>query len=88
MRNPPLGPSEEFLVGPRNAVLGGETHADTDTDTRAFGEAPHGATKRCTGWGKRMRTPPPQPSVEPPYGATKRCTGRGRRHVNAASGAL
>eukprot|EP00959_Pyramimonas_sp_CCMP1952_P127702 2671057-Pyramimonas_sp.AAC.1 len=37
-----------------------ETHASTAT--RAFGGAPYGATKRCTGCGKRMRTPPLGPS--------------------------
>eukprot|EP00959_Pyramimonas_sp_CCMP1952_P120722 2523934-Pyramimonas_sp.AAC.1 len=36
--------------------------------------------KRCTGWGKRMRTPLLGPLVElPPYGTTKRCIGWGKR---------
>eukprot|EP00959_Pyramimonas_sp_CCMP1952_P083487 1745291-Pyramimonas_sp.AAC.1 len=50
----------------------GEPHADCATGT--FGAGPHGARKRCTGWGRRMRTAPGGPSVEP-HGATKRCNG-------------
>eukprot|EP00959_Pyramimonas_sp_CCMP1952_P438844 9187738-Pyramimonas_sp.AAC.1 len=34
----------------------------------AFGGAPYGATRRCTGWRGRMRPRPPGPSVEVPTG--------------------
>eukprot|EP00959_Pyramimonas_sp_CCMP1952_P108955 2278308-Pyramimonas_sp.AAC.1 len=44
----------------------GETHANTLIE--AFGGAPYGATKRCPGQMRRMRTPPLEPSVEPPIG--------------------
>eukprot|EP00959_Pyramimonas_sp_CCMP1952_P223249 4667137-Pyramimonas_sp.AAC.1 len=44
----------------------GETHANTATE--AFGGTPYWATKRCTGRGRRMRTPPLRPSVELPLG--------------------
>merc|ERR1712091_640988 len=101
MWTPPLGPSVELPMGPRNAVLGGgdacghphlghrwsslwghetlswvgETHADTPTE--AFGGAPYGATKRCPGWGRRMRTPPLGPSVELPMGPRNAVLGGG-----------
>eukprot|EP00959_Pyramimonas_sp_CCMP1952_P403702 8459692-Pyramimonas_sp.AAC.1 len=39
-------------------------HAGTPIE--AFGGATHGATKRCTGLGGRMRAPPLWPSVELP----------------------
>eukprot|EP00959_Pyramimonas_sp_CCMP1952_P306212 6408605-Pyramimonas_sp.AAC.1 len=41
-------------VGPRNAVLGGKTPANTTIG--ASSGAPCGATKRCSGRGRRMRT--------------------------------
>eukprot|EP00959_Pyramimonas_sp_CCMP1952_P064616 1348565-Pyramimonas_sp.AAC.1 len=47
--------ARQALPSPRNAVLGGETHANAATG--AVGGAPHGATKRCPAWGRRMRTP-------------------------------
>eukprot|EP00959_Pyramimonas_sp_CCMP1952_P367516 7697916-Pyramimonas_sp.AAC.1 len=43
----------------------GGTHANTATG--AFGGAPYGTTKPCTGL-RRIRTPPPGPSVELPMG--------------------
>eukprot|EP00959_Pyramimonas_sp_CCMP1952_P431452 9036158-Pyramimonas_sp.AAC.1 len=50
MRPPLLGPPVELPMGPRNAVLGVATHVDTPTGT-------FGATKRCTGRGRRTRYP-------------------------------
>eukprot|EP00959_Pyramimonas_sp_CCMP1952_P185129 3871227-Pyramimonas_sp.AAC.1 len=38
------------------------THVDTPTG--AFGVAPYGATKRCPGRGRCMRTAPLGPSLE------------------------
>eukprot|EP00959_Pyramimonas_sp_CCMP1952_P418853 8774215-Pyramimonas_sp.AAC.1 len=46
----------------------GATERYADTATGAFGGAPYGLTKRCTGLGKRMRTPPLGPSVGPLWG--------------------
>eukprot|EP00959_Pyramimonas_sp_CCMP1952_P307871 6443540-Pyramimonas_sp.AAC.1 len=60
MRTPPRRPSVEVPMGQQNAELGGETHANIATE--AFGSAPYGATKRCTGRGKCMRTLPLGPS--------------------------
>eukprot|EP00959_Pyramimonas_sp_CCMP1952_P325622 6815201-Pyramimonas_sp.AAC.1 len=40
------------------------THAGPPTG--AFGGAPNGATKRCTGCGGRTRAPPMEPSLELP----------------------
>eukprot|EP00959_Pyramimonas_sp_CCMP1952_P177841 3716921-Pyramimonas_sp.AAC.1 len=62
-------------MGPRNGVLGGETHANAATG--AFGGAPHGATKHCTGWRRRVRTPPLGPSVELPLGPRSSALGAG-----------
>ena len=45
--------------------------------TGAFGGAPYGATKRCPGWGRRMRTPPLGPSVELPMGPRNAALGGG-----------
>eukprot|EP00959_Pyramimonas_sp_CCMP1952_P371023 7770276-Pyramimonas_sp.AAC.1 len=55
--------------------MGGETHASTAT--RAFGAAPHETTKRCAGWGERMRTPPLGPSLELPLGPRTAALGGG-----------
>eukprot|EP00959_Pyramimonas_sp_CCMP1952_P038450 804612-Pyramimonas_sp.AAC.1 len=63
----------------------GQTHANCATKT--FGGAPSGAAKRCTGRGRRMRTAPLGPSVDPPPWATKRCTRWGRRIPTAPLGA-
>eukprot|EP00959_Pyramimonas_sp_CCMP1952_P317400 6642964-Pyramimonas_sp.AAC.1 len=53
-------------MGPRNAVL---VVADAcGTPTGAFGGAPFGATKRCTGCGGRMWYPHMGPYVEFPMG--------------------
>eukprot|EP00959_Pyramimonas_sp_CCMP1952_P219523 4590042-Pyramimonas_sp.AAC.1 len=49
-------------MGQRSVLLDGETHVDTAAG--AFGGALHGATKHCTGWGRRIWTPPLGPSVE------------------------
>eukprot|EP00959_Pyramimonas_sp_CCMP1952_P231855 4845681-Pyramimonas_sp.AAC.1 len=47
--------------GARKPCTGlGETHSNCATGT--FGGAPSGATKRGTGWGRRMRTAPLGPS--------------------------
>eukprot|EP00959_Pyramimonas_sp_CCMP1952_P328571 6878932-Pyramimonas_sp.AAC.3 len=46
--------------------VGGGAHANCATVT--FGGAPCGATKRCIGWGGRMRPAPLGPSVELPMG--------------------
>eukprot|EP00959_Pyramimonas_sp_CCMP1952_P355307 7442340-Pyramimonas_sp.AAC.1 len=67
-------------MGPRSVVLGG----GDARGTRHWGlrwTSLYGATKRCTGWGRRMWYTPLGPWVDPPtpYGATKRCTGWGRR---------
>eukprot|EP00959_Pyramimonas_sp_CCMP1952_P030640 642057-Pyramimonas_sp.AAC.1 len=48
-----------------------ETHAACATAT--FGGAPYVATKRCNGWGTRMRVAPLDALVVVPNGATKRC---------------
>eukprot|EP00959_Pyramimonas_sp_CCMP1952_P214146 4480623-Pyramimonas_sp.AAC.1 len=66
MRTAPRRPSVELPMGPRSAVLHGETHASCTTGT--IGGAPYGATKRCTTWGRRMRIAPLGPSVELPMG--------------------
>eukprot|EP00959_Pyramimonas_sp_CCMP1952_P245156 5123849-Pyramimonas_sp.AAC.1 len=44
------------LWGHETMYQAGETHANTATGT--FGGALSGTTECCTGWGKRMRTPP------------------------------
>eukprot|EP00959_Pyramimonas_sp_CCMP1952_P126881 2653612-Pyramimonas_sp.AAC.1 len=43
---------------------------------RGFGEAPFGATKRCTGWARMHADGSTGSAGRAPYGATKRCTGR------------
>ena len=43
------------LWGHEKGVLGGRETCDTPTG--AFGGTPNGATKRCPGWGRRMRPP-------------------------------
>eukprot|EP00959_Pyramimonas_sp_CCMP1952_P151482 3169518-Pyramimonas_sp.AAC.1 len=53
-------------MGPRNAVLGVQTHVATPTV--AVRGAPYGTTKRCTGCGGRMWPPPMGPQVEFPMG--------------------
>ena len=53
----------------------GETHARAATG--AFGGAPYGATKRCPGWGNRMRAVPLGPSVELPMGLQNAALGGG-----------
>eukprot|EP00959_Pyramimonas_sp_CCMP1952_P271424 5674190-Pyramimonas_sp.AAC.1 len=40
----------------------GDPHAGIPTG--AYGGAPYEATKRCPGWGTRMRTPRVGPTVE------------------------
>eukprot|EP00959_Pyramimonas_sp_CCMP1952_P288176 6026208-Pyramimonas_sp.AAC.1 len=42
-----------------------------------FGGGPYGATKRCTGLGRRMRTAPLGPSVELPMGPRNGVLGGG-----------
>ena len=61
-------------MGPRNAVLVGEPHANCATGTS--GGAPSGATKRCFGWGETHAVPPLGPWVELPetgWGKRMRC---------------
>eukprot|EP00959_Pyramimonas_sp_CCMP1952_P456975 9474059-Pyramimonas_sp.AAC.1 len=56
---------------PRNARLAcrnGREVAHVITATGAFGRAPYGATKRCTGWRRHMWSQPLGPSVELPMG--------------------
>eukprot|EP00959_Pyramimonas_sp_CCMP1952_P157313 3289594-Pyramimonas_sp.AAC.1 len=56
---PPLGPWVELPMGPRSAVL---SRGDACEHRHwAFGGPPNGATKRCTWWEIRMRTPPLRP---------------------------
>ena len=62
MRGAPVEPSVELPMWPRSVYLVWETHAGCATG--AFGGAPHGATKRCTGCGGRMRAAPLGPSEE------------------------
>eukprot|EP00959_Pyramimonas_sp_CCMP1952_P258473 5402682-Pyramimonas_sp.AAC.1 len=66
MRTAQRGPTVELPVGPRNAALGeGNACGLRRGDLRW---SPYGATKRCTGWGGRMRTAPRGPSVALPMG--------------------
>eukprot|EP00959_Pyramimonas_sp_CCMP1952_P128659 2690748-Pyramimonas_sp.AAC.1 len=44
----------------------GETHANCAIGILCG--AHFGATRRCTGWGRRMRTAPMEPSVAHPLG--------------------
>eukprot|EP00959_Pyramimonas_sp_CCMP1952_P062305 1302545-Pyramimonas_sp.AAC.1 len=53
-----------------------KTHASTATGD--FGGAPYGATKRCTGSGKRMRTPPRNLRLSSAW-SHETLTGRGKR---------
>eukprot|EP00959_Pyramimonas_sp_CCMP1952_P136281 2851626-Pyramimonas_sp.AAC.1 len=66
MRAALVGPPAELPTGPRNETLHwvGEAHADGAIG--AFGGDPYGATKRCSGLGRRKRTVPLVPSVAPP----------------------
>jgi len=61
-----------------------ESHADTAIG--AFGGAPYGATKRCTGWGNRMRTLLLGPSVELLVGPRKAVLGGGTACGHCHSG--
>ena len=78
-------------------AVGGETHVDLATG--AFGGAPYGAMKRCTGRaGMDMARVGPVTGAfgGAPYGATKRCAGRAERdmrwaaetHMNPVTGAF
>eukprot|EP00959_Pyramimonas_sp_CCMP1952_P453983 9469186-Pyramimonas_sp.AAC.1 len=63
-------------MGPRNAVLGernacGLRHGDLPRSA-------YEATKRCIGWGSRMRTAPRGPSAEPLW-VQETLSGWGRR---------
>eukprot|EP00959_Pyramimonas_sp_CCMP1952_P171018 3573630-Pyramimonas_sp.AAC.1 len=60
MRIPPLGLPVELPMGSRSAVLCEENACEH----RQWGLrwSPFGATKRCTVWGKRMRTQSLRPS--------------------------
>eukprot|EP00959_Pyramimonas_sp_CCMP1952_P408027 8551019-Pyramimonas_sp.AAC.1 len=72
---PPPGPSVELPTGPRSAVLSG---GRMWTPPVAFdGAPPYGATKRCFGRGRRMRTPPLRPLVESPMGSRRSVRGGG-----------
>eukprot|EP00959_Pyramimonas_sp_CCMP1952_P394187 8259520-Pyramimonas_sp.AAC.1 len=62
----PLGHLVELRMAPRSFLLGGKTHVDTATG--AFGGAADGPPERCTGWVRRMWTPPLGHSVELPMG--------------------
>eukprot|EP00959_Pyramimonas_sp_CCMP1952_P229910 4806883-Pyramimonas_sp.AAC.1 len=48
-------------MGPRTAVLGGGDACELRNG--GFRRSPYGATKRYTGWGRRMLTAPRGPSV-------------------------
>eukprot|EP00959_Pyramimonas_sp_CCMP1952_P392400 8222690-Pyramimonas_sp.AAC.1 len=52
----------------------GEPHASAATGV--FGGAHHGATKRCNGWGSRMREQPLGPSLELPMGPLNAVLGK------------
>eukprot|EP00959_Pyramimonas_sp_CCMP1952_P044837 936628-Pyramimonas_sp.AAC.1 len=54
------------LWGHATLYWAGEAHAVCATWTLCG--APYGARKRCTGWGRRMRAAPLEPSVELPVG--------------------
>eukprot|EP00959_Pyramimonas_sp_CCMP1952_P068538 1430464-Pyramimonas_sp.AAC.1 len=56
MWTPPVGPSPELPMGHEMLCDVRETHVDTAIG--ALGGAPHGATKRCAGYGRHMWTPP------------------------------
>eukprot|EP00959_Pyramimonas_sp_CCMP1952_P425113 8904468-Pyramimonas_sp.AAC.1 len=58
-------------MGPRNGKLGGGDASE------AFGGIPYGATERCTGLGRRMRTPPLGPSAGLPMGLRSAVLSRG-----------
>eukprot|EP00959_Pyramimonas_sp_CCMP1952_P296597 6204589-Pyramimonas_sp.AAC.1 len=62
-------------MGPRSAAMGGEAHANCASG--AFGGAPYGATKRCPGWERRMRTPRLRPSLELHMGPRSAALGGG-----------
>eukprot|EP00959_Pyramimonas_sp_CCMP1952_P052346 1094324-Pyramimonas_sp.AAC.1 len=53
----------------------GEPHARAASG--AFGGASSGATKRCPGWGNRVREQPLKTSVEPPMGPRSAALGGG-----------
>eukprot|EP00959_Pyramimonas_sp_CCMP1952_P179896 3761831-Pyramimonas_sp.AAC.1 len=77
MRAQPLGPSVELPMKPRNVIIsGGDARVRTPPLGGACGEAPYGATRRCTGLGKRIRTPPHGPSVELLMGPRSAILGR------------
>eukprot|EP00959_Pyramimonas_sp_CCMP1952_P047721 996189-Pyramimonas_sp.AAC.1 len=84
IRTVPLGPSVDFPMGPSKAALACKIETHANGATEAFGGAPSGATKRSTGWGRRMRTLPLGPSVELPMGPRSALRGggdaRGRCH--------
>ena len=67
-------------AGSRAASRGGgpsDQASRMNTPSGAFGGAPYGATKRCPGWGNRMRTAPMGPSAELPLGQRNAAPGGG-----------
>eukprot|EP00959_Pyramimonas_sp_CCMP1952_P105617 2208390-Pyramimonas_sp.AAC.1 len=69
MRTAALGPSVDLLLGPRDAVLGGQKYevkcfgAHADGPTGGFRGASLGATKRCHEYAGRMRAAALGPSA-------------------------